>query len=277
MGQMDLFGFKRRRRERLLAQRAPESWLNIVARNVPHYARLPREDQVELLDLMKVLLAEKVFEGCGGLEITDEIRVTVAAHAGILLLHRETDYYPRLDTILVYPYSFVVETRTVDSGSFVLEGEEVHSGEAWARGVVILAWDEVRHGIRWPRDGFNLVFHEFAHQLDMENGEADGFPVIEDARLAQDLGEVFEAEYDQLQDDVEAGRETLIDDYAAESPAEFFACVTELFFERPRAMKRRHPDLYKVLSEYYQQDPGSWGRPNAEEESFDAEGDDVAP
>lgn len=269
MGWMDLFGFKRRRRERLRAQRVPESWMTVVARNVPHYARLPREDQAELLDHMKVLLAEKVFEGCGGIEITDEIRVTVAAYASLLLLHRESDYYPRLDTILVYPYSFIVETRTKKSGSLVLEGEEVHSGEAWARGVVILAWDEVRHGIRWPRDGFNVVLHEFAHQLDMENGEADGFPVIEDARLAQDLGEVFEAEYEQLQDDVEAGRETLIDDYAAESPAEFFACVTELFFERPRAMKRRHPDLYEVLSEYYQQDPLTWGN-TATEETSDA-------
>lgn len=250
-----MFGFKRRRRRKLREQAFPEAWLEVLRRNVPHFGRLEETERKELLGHIHVFLGEKHFEGCGGLELTDEIRLTVAGHACVLLLNRETDYYPRLDTVLVYPQSFVVDTTVDHVGEFALEGEEVRDGEAWQRGVVILAWDGVLHDARTGHDGFNVAFHEFAHQLDMENGEADGCPELESSELAREWGMVFGWEYEKLNADLDAGRPTLIDEYGAEDPAEFFAVLTELFLERPRPLRRRHPDLYRLLSAYYRQDP----------------------
>lgn len=231
----------------------------MLLKNLPYYRSLPLEDQLEIQGHVLVLLAEKNFEGCGGLVLTDEIRVTVSAYAAILLLHRSTDYYPRLVTVLIYPSAFVVETtlKGPGPGSIELEGEEVRLGEAWQRGVVILSWDSVRHGFRNPRDGYNVALHEFAHQLDMENGDADGLPALEDAELRVRWPEVFNSEFSKLTDDLDHNRPTVIDEYGEQSPAEFFAVVTELFFERPAALKRRHPELYEVLQAYYAQDPAA--------------------
>ena len=173
------------------------------------------------------------------------------------MLHRITDYYPRLDTILVYPSAFVVETKVRGLGPIEVEGEEVRLGEAWQRGVVILSWNSVRQSFLNPRDGYNVPLHEFAHQLDMENGAADGLPAMEDGELRARWPEVLSAEFSKLTDDLNHNRPTLIDEYGEKSPAEFFAVVTELFFERPAALKRRHPQLYEVLQVYYAQDPAA--------------------
>lgn len=252
-----MFGLKKRRRNRLRALPFPEAWRAIVQARVPYYARLPEPDRNELHGHMQVLLAEKNFEGCGGLQLDDEIRVTVAAHAGILLLHRETEYYPRLYSVLVYPYDFIVTKQRFlhdDDGEY---GEDVLSGEAWSHGAVILSWDGVLKSVKHNRDGYNVAYHEFAHQLDMEAGDADGFPPIQDPQLRQDWARVMTREYEKLVRDVERGRETLLDAYAAEDPAEFFAVGTECFFEMPRRMLRRHPELYDVLRRYYAQDPAA--------------------
>ena len=250
-----MFGRKRRRRDQIRSRPFPPEWHELLLKNLAYYQALPPRDQLEIQGHVMVLLAEKNFEGCGGLALTDEIKVMISAYAAILLLHQTTDYYPRLDTILVYPSAFIVETTLPGQGPIEVEGEEVRLGEAWQRGVVILSWDSVRRSFRNPRDGYNVPLHEFAHQLDMENGAADGLPALEDGELRARWPEVLSAEFSKLTDDLDHNRPTLIDEYGEESPAEFFAVVTELFFERPAALKRRHPQLYEVLQAYYAQDP----------------------
>lgn len=254
-----MFGFRERRRNNLREQEFPALWKEILEKNIPYYGRMSPSAQEELHGHIQVFLNEKHFEGCGGLKLTDEIKVTIAAHAGILLLHRAADYYPRLVTVLVYPNTFINPDTREELGSITLEGEEVCAGEAWHQGVVILAWDEVRRSIRNDRDGYNVAFHEFAHQLDMENGEDDGMPFIPEHELRERWPRVFQAAYDRLIEDIEHERRTFFDEYAAENPAEFFAVATETFFERPREFKRHNPDLYDVLAEFYRQDPASNG------------------
>ena len=157
--------FRRRRRAKVRKRPFPLDWEQIIEQHVPYYSRLPNEDRWELLEHIQVFLDEKYFEGCGDLEIDDTIRLTVAAHACILLLHRDTDYYPGLTSVLVYPSHFTVEhTDYVEGGLRVVENKLL-AGEAWQHGVVILAWDGVLKSARRDHDGYNVAFHEFAHQL----------------------------------------------------------------------------------------------------------------
>jgi MtfA peptidase len=175
-----MFGlFRNRRRERLRSQPFPPAWLTVIERNVSIYNRLPEADQRELQGHIQVFLSEKHFEGCGGLALTDEIKVTIAAQACLLLLHRETGYYPRLITILVYPHAYVARSVEPIGRGVVLEGETARLGEAWKEGVVVLSWDDVRRGASDLHDGHNVVLHEFAHQLDQQDGTADGAPILE--------------------------------------------------------------------------------------------------
>ncbi len=251
-----MFGFfKSRRRRRLRAEPFPEAWAGILETNVPYYRHLPEEDRHELRQHVQVFLGEKHFEGCRGVEITDEIRVTVAGQACILLLHRDTDYFPSLVTILVYPGAFVVKTEIQNHEMVVVYGEEEREGEAWQRGVIVLAWDSVHEGFCHPHDGDNVILHEFAHQLDLQDGDADGLPSDLPGALRPRWGQVLHAAYAALCQDVERGRFNVLDPYAATNPAEFFAVVTECFFECPRDLKQAHPDLYEVFRAYYRQDP----------------------
>lgn len=251
-----MFGFfKNRRRRKFCAMRFPDTWVAILEKNVPYYRYLPWDDQHELQQHMKVFLGEKHFEGCRGVRMTDEIRVTVAGQACTLLLHRDTDYFSSLVTILVYPSAFVVKTVVQHHETFLVHGEEARDGEAWQRGVIVLAWDTVNDGFRHPHDGRNVILHEFAHQLDLQNGDADGFPPDVPGALRPRWGQVLSAVYKELCEAVDRGRPTLLDPYGATNPAEFFAVVTEYFFECPQALKMAHPELYDVLREYYRQDP----------------------
>jgi hypothetical protein len=211
---------------------------------------------------VQVFLDEKRFEGCGGIEINDEIRVTVAAQACVLLLHRDTDVYPDLEVVLVYPHAYVdPRPRRAEAGVLV-EGGQARLGES-SQGVVVLAWDAVLRGASDMRDGHNLVFHEFAHQLDQEDGAADGAPILgERARYAA-WARVLGAEFQALVNAEEHGIRTDIDGYGAVSPAEFFAVVTEAFFERPRALRARHPALYEQMRAFYRQDPAELAAPGA--------------
>lgn len=207
---------------------------------------------------MQVLLAEKRFEGCAGLEVTEEMRVLVTAQASLLLLHRETEYFPRLVAVLIYPGSFRSPREHHDETGVVTEHHEILSGESWDRGTVILAWDEVRRGLRGHGDGYNVVLHEFAHQIDCENGPPDGYPGISRAQAraewARIMGEAFEA----LRRDADRGRWTFLDPYGAQDPAEFFAVATESFFESPGDMRREMPALYEQMKRFYCQDPADW-------------------
>ncbi len=229
----------------------------MIERNVPFYQHLPLDDQRELQGHIQVFLAEKRFEGCGGLAITDEIRVTIAAYACMLLLHRETDYYPLLVTILVYPHTFVVPRYREGPAGQVLEGSETLVGESWRYGNVVLAWDEVRRSAFDPHDGHNVVFHEFAHQLDEEDGSSNGAPILPQRTLYGAWSRILGKEYAQLVNDAEEGRVSFLDQYGATNPAEFFAVATEAFFESPVSLRAKHPQLYSELMAYYQQDPAA--------------------
>jgi MtfA peptidase len=250
--------FKKWRRQRLRTLPLSAEWQRIIERNVSAYSRLSAEDRRELLGHTQVLLAEKHFEGCGGLQLTDEIRITVAAQASVLLLHRDTDYYPRLTSILIYPSAYVVSEEQHIGGGIWEAGEDVRLGHTSAQlGALVIAWDDVIRGARTFDDGDNVVFHEFAHQLDFEDHAVDGTPLLE-SRQYVSWARVLGGEYEALRRAANDATATLIDQYGATNPAEFFAVVTELFFERPAALRERHPALYEELRKFYQQDPATW-------------------
>jgi len=252
-----IFGFlKQRRRRWLRAQPFPKDWLRAIKRNVPFFRRLSASDQAELLGHVRVFLAEKRFEGCGGLELTDDICVTIAAQACLLLLHRKTDYFPRLLTILVYPSTYMVEEKRPVEGPVWEEGRMARLGETGRRmGTVVLAWDAAKSGAADPADGKNLVLHEFAHQLDYENYAADGAPALATREQQLSWRKVMRTEFASLRAAEETGTPTLLDTYGATDPAEFFAVSTEAFFERPCALRAHHPKLYAELQRYFRQDP----------------------
>jgi Mlc titration factor MtfA (ptsG expression regulator) len=252
-----MFGFlKQRRRRQLRAQPFPKAWQSTISRNVLFFGRLPNDDQTELLGHVQVFLAEKRFEGCRGLQLTDEIRVTIATQACLLLLHRKTDYYPRLMTILVYPSGYLVDEQRHVEGNIWEEGKQGRLGETGRQmGSMVLAWDAAKSGASDPSDGKNLVLHEFAHQLDFEDFAADGVPALESRSDKLSWAEVMRTEFALLRATDETGIPTLLDTYGATNPAEFFAVATEAFFERPRALRRRHPKLYGELERFYRQDP----------------------
>ncbi len=228
----------------------------IIDANVPYARSLSPDDRRELEGLTRMFLDEKSFEGCGGLELTDEMRVTIAAQACVLLIHREGDVYPDLDSILVYPHAFQSKIAHRE-GVIVVEGDEGRLGESSDRGVVVLAWDHVNRATHHAEPGHNVVFHELAHQLDAEDGAMDGAPDLPSRSRYQAWAKVFGHEYRVLEKLVEHGVHPDIDPYAARSPAEFFAVVTEAFFERPIGLKKRHPELYAELAGFYRQDPAS--------------------
>jgi len=252
-----MFGFKRMRRRRWRSRPVPPQWIDIIERNVPYYRYLTPDERSELHGHIQVFLHEKDFEGCEGLEITDEIRVTIAAQACILLLHRETDYFPFMSSILVYPRHYFAFTSEHLPGGMVQEGVQARLGESWKRGPIVLSWNDVLHGAADPHDGHNVVFHEFAHALDSESGALEGAPSLPDATMYTAWARVLGNEYKNLLVDLERNHRHLIDAYGATNPAEFFAVVTEAFFEKPLQLKNRHPELYQQLRSFYQQDPGN--------------------
>ncbi|WP_165227140.1 zinc-dependent peptidase [Aquisphaera insulae] len=254
-----MFGFlRRRRRERIRGRPLPEEWLRIVRRNVPIFDRLTDSDREELLGHVQVFVEEKYYEGCGGLALTEEIRVTIAAAACILLLHRQTDYFPGLTSILVYPDAYVAPTTTPMGGGLVMEESQIRLGEAWKGGVVVVSWKDLMETAAGRDDGRNLVLHEFAHLLDMEDGAVDGTPVLETRKQYARWSAVMEPAFERLRRDRALGRYSVLDPYGATDPAEFFAVATEAFFEKPGVLRRRQPDLYEELRAFYRQDPDRW-------------------
>jgi Mlc titration factor MtfA (ptsG expression regulator) len=260
-----MFGFsKRRRRATLLATPLSEdAWATITA-CVPLLRDLPAGDRPELGGIANLLLAEKRFEGCGGLAVTDEMRLAIASQAALLLLHRSDvrtcRFYPGLSTILVYPAAYEAPISAEDDLGIVTEGFEERAGELSLDGAVVLSWDDIHHGaVDDERDGFNVVLHEFAHQLDGESGDLDGAPILSDPALRRRWAEVLGREYAELVARVDADEPVWFDEYGATDPSEFFAVATELFFEDSVGMLEEHPDLYRCLADYYLQDPAHWG------------------
>src|SRR6202022_4628890 len=221
---------KQRRRRRLSAEPFPKDWQRTIERNVAFFRRLSAKDQGELLGHVQVFLAEKRFEGCGGLELTDEIRLTIAAQACLLLLHRETDYYPHLVTILVYPSGYTAYEARHLEGNIWEEGGQDRLGHTARRlGAMVLAWDSAKRGAADPSDGRNLVLHEFAHQLDFEDFQTDGAPALATRAESGGWARVMSKEFKALRAAEEAGMPTVLDTYGTTNPAEFFAVATEAF------------------------------------------------
>ncbi len=259
----NLFWLRGRRRKRLMQVPFPDDWLKIIERNVLYFHCLSPEEQRKLLGLVRVFLAEKRFEGCGGLEITDEILLTIAAQACILLLNLDADFYPKLRSILVYPNAFVAPIVSRHPEGTVSEGPQARLGESWSQGNVVLSWGDVLRGTMNRGDGRNVVIHEFAHQLDSETGVCNGAPLLPSPSMYEEWSRVFGREYQALVDSAEQGRITVIDKYGATSPAELFAVVTECFFEKPLELESSHPELYEQLRTYYGQDSASFVRADA--------------
>lgn len=251
-----IFGWlKQRRRARIQSEPIPASWREIVARNVTFISQLPDDEQERLLRWMQVFVAEKNWEGVGGLTLSEEMQVTIAAQAGYLVRGMPGEHFDKVLSILVYPAAYVApQNKTLPSG-IVIEGGQARMGEAWYRGPVILSWDDVLAGGRRESHGSNLVFHEFAHQLDMQNGQQiDGTPPLPTRELAERWPGVMEREFQRLQHDCNGFARPLIDCYGTTNRAEFFAVVTEAYFCRPAALLSRHPELYDVLRGYYRVD-----------------------
>jgi len=255
-----MFGWWRHRRREAIKRRPfPPAWAEVLERNVPYLSHLPADDREEIRGLVQIFLAEKSFEGCGGLAITDEVRVTIAAQACVLLLHRDNDDYRELVSVLVYPSTYLVPGGRRDELGLITDDPQARLGESWARDVVVLAWDGVLSGAADIHDGHNLVLHEFAHQLDQESGAGDGAPVLPRRSMYVAWARVLGRDFDQLVSDVAHHHQNVLDAYGATNPAEFFAVATETFFEKPRKLRRRHPELYQQLQEFYRQDPASLG------------------
>ena len=270
------------RLRRALARPLSPAQLAILERNVVQYAGMDGGERQRLQGLVQQFLHEKNFVGCAGLEITEEMRVTIAAQACLLVLGRAGDavpanVYPGLHAVLVYPGAFLVPRREVDAAGVVTEQRQDLLGESWGDGRVILSWDHVRRGGMLEHDPWgegeeahhNVVLHEFAHQLDSESGSTNGAPYLGSTERYRSWSEVLSRNYADLRRDAMWGQRGVLDHYGASSPAEFFAVATESFFEQPHAMAARHPDLYGEFLKYFRVDPRAWlPEPAVAEESF---------
>jgi Mlc titration factor MtfA (ptsG expression regulator) len=249
--------FRDRRRRELAAQPFLPEWAAIMDSNVPYVRKLDAAERVRLESLIQVFVAEKCFEGCGGMVITDEVKVTIAAQACLLLLNLHHDYYEQLISILVYPAGVRFDQQVKGEAGTVSTTGRVVSGLSYRTGAVLLSWPDVKAGGRNWRDGRNVVFHEFAHQLDQLDGAVDGAPPLDSAEMYREWAHVLGAEYKRLRERVTDGMSLLISSYGATKPAEFFAVVTELFFERPLELRHMHPALYAEFMQYFRQDPAA--------------------
>jgi Mlc titration factor MtfA (ptsG expression regulator) len=250
--------FLDRRRKKLIQAPFPPLWEDIIRRNVAHYCRLEAAERAHLRGLIQVFIAEKSWEGAGGLELTDEIRVTISAQACLLVLNLPHNFYRNVESIIVYPSTVVPPQRNpgfFENTLSPLKVEQPIIGQAFRQGPVIIIWDAALRGGRHPEFGHNVIYHEFAHKLDMLDGAADGTPPLRDRTEYRDWVLTCSREYLRLKNDIDKGKESFLNAYGATSEAEFFAVATEQFFDRPQSMIEQAPDLYRVLQEFYRQDP----------------------
>ncbi len=252
-----MFHLRERRRARLRARPVPGEWAAVVDA-IPLCARVPRADRAELDGHIQVFLAEKRFEGAGGFAVDEAVQLTIAAQACILLLHRTADCFPKLGSVIVYPREYAAPLEEADDYGLITEDIESRAGESWMEGSLILSWDDVVADLNDPAGEQNVILHEFAHQLDAETGEMNGCPRITDSTLREDWARTLGAAYADHCRLVDRDKPTVLDPYAAEDPAEFFAVATEAFFQQPRRILVTLPALYEVLRRYYEQDPAVW-------------------
>jgi MtfA peptidase len=217
----------------------------------PFLSALSPEDRARLRETVVLFLHQKSIQGAAGLTMRDEMRYAIAAQACMLILNLDLSYYRGWVEIIVYPDEFVARYEFVDEDGVAHQVEEPISGESWLQGPVILSWQDAKGA----GDGYNVVIHEFAHKLDMLNGDANGFPALHADMDRKTWVAAFTAAYEDFCRRVERHDWLPIDDYAAENPAEFFAVLSEAFFETPHAVKLTYPEVYHQLSLFYRQDP----------------------
>jgi hypothetical protein len=243
---------RRRRRARLAATPLPAPLAAALA-GTRAWQRLPQEMRPRLAGKVRVFVAEHDIVGCGGLSVTDAMRAEVAAGACLLVLNRDGHCFDELRTILLYPDEFVVRDDVVEDG-IVTERQRALAGQSWDTSRIILSWRDVRDA----GDGYNVVLHEFAHYLDQDEGAANGAPLLGAPRDYARWAAVMQQAYEELTARADAGLDTLLDPYATEDEAEFFAVATETFFELPRELEAEHAALYAELRRYYRLDPARW-------------------
>lgn len=264
---------RRRRRKRLLSEAVATGWEESLRTYVWQYKHLPAEKQRRLSDIARVLIAEKNWSGCGGLELTGEMQAAIAGRAALMVVGpKEPFYFDRLSSILVYPAGYEANVAdeaallipSLQQGSLegILGGGDSRLGEAWGSHTVVLAWQTIQQETgrsrgrgRWAS---NLVLHEFAHHIDALDGEMDGIPPMFGRRERQQWRDTVRNEFEQHRQMARRGQATLIDTYGATKLSEFFAVSTECFFEQPYELREQHTALYEVLQRYYQQDPTDW-------------------
>lgn len=241
---------RKRRRARLYKKDFPSNWVEIIEGHFTLYTKLPDDLKRQLHGHIHIFLDEKNFVGYNGINIDETIKLTIAAQACLLLLNRKTNYYPHLSNILIYPNAFTHDDH---------EGNQQHGrlGESWHRGPIVLSWMHSQSGAKNDDDGNNVVMHEFAHQLDQENGASDGLPILHHNNIKQ-WSSVLSKEFNTLKIKTKLRKKSLLDKYGATNPAEFFAVITEHFIEQPGQLLKKHPELYLQLKKYYQIDPIDW-------------------
>jgi Mlc titration factor MtfA (ptsG expression regulator) len=250
-----MFGFLRhwRRRKHLDRARIPDTeWRTTVA-NLPLLEGLNVAELEQLRDLATLFLHEKVLEPAGGLELTPEMGPIIAAQACLPILHLGLDFYQGWSSVILYPEGFLTHHEYTDSNGLVHSVHRPLIGEAWERGPVILSWADIIDTLDEP--GLNVVIHEMAHKLDMLTGEVNGLPPLHPGMKVQDWSQAFNPAYERLCRDVDRGRSTALDPYAAESPGEFFAVISEAFFETPDQVNETWPMVYEQLRTFYRQNP----------------------
>jgi len=244
--------------QRALKRPLPPASLQVLRRNIAVYDRMPAELQQQLQRLVLQFLHQKKFVGCAGLEVDDEMAVTIAGQACMLLLNRPSKVYPSLHTILLYPSAFVAQRHDVGPGGVLTPIRKTMLGESWSDGRVVLSWDDVQAGANDWSDGHNVVLHEFAHQLDSESGASNGAPYLGNTASYRSWATVLSRDFESLRFQAVHRMQSVMDHYGATNPAEFFAVATETYFEKPHQMAESHAELYAEFRKYYRVDPRDW-------------------
>lgn len=249
--------YQRWKRERLLSQPIDPAWMAWIETRCRPFPHLAAELQSRLVHDIRIFIAERHWEGCNGLAVTDEMRVTIAAQACLIGLGFPAMPFERLLSVLIYPETYVSRSVRHQPWGVVQESDEPRLGEAWYRGPVVLSWREVLEQTTTTQRARNVVIHEFAHLLDMENHTVDGIPDLDNTNSLHWVP-IFEEAYERLVRQARLGRTAVLDEYGATSKIEFFAVSSEAFFEQPLRLLHEFPSLYGILKDYYRQDPARW-------------------
>jgi Mlc titration factor MtfA (ptsG expression regulator) len=244
-----------RRRRTILEKPFPAAWEEILRRGFRQASWLREAELERLREWIAVFVAEKRFEGCGGFEVTDEVKILIAAQAGLVVLGFPGQWFDRLQSVLVYPSDYLGPKSAPLGGGGELEWQEARAGETWSGGSMVLSWSGVRDGARMRNGARSVVIHEVAHQVDLLTGEINGVPPLASSAASRAWQQSMAGCRERFDSMIDEGRNLPFDDYAAESPVEFFAVTTECFFQDPHRLARYDETLYDLLVEAYRQDP----------------------